>query len=146
MLWIAVGFAGIALGWWLLRLLLSLPMPSLKKLGRFVLWLGALALAFVLIRLGLLHIGTLVAVLSLLVPLWQRYVQQRRVAAASATPKTPRMARAEALRVLGLEEGVSAEEIEKAHKRLIRKNHPDQGGSDFLAAQINEARDVLLGD
>jgi hypothetical protein len=55
------------------------------------------------------------------------------------------MDRAQALAVLGLPEAASEAEISAAHRRLITSLHPDQGGSDFLAAQINEARDVLLG-
>ena len=46
--------------------------------------------------------------------------------------------------VLGLKEGASAEAIQKAYISLIKKNHPDQGGSDFLSSQINEAYDVLM--
>ena len=38
------------------------------------------------------------------------------------------------------------EEIEAAYKALIVKNHPDQGGTDWLAARLNEARDILLED
>jgi curved DNA-binding protein CbpA len=56
------------------------------------------------------------------------------------------MGRAEALDILGLQEGASAEEIEAAYKALIVKNHPDQGGTDWLAARLNEARDILLDD
>jgi hypothetical protein len=55
-----------------------------------------------------------------------------------------RMSRGEALAVLGLAEGASADEIRAAHRRLMRAAHPDGGGSDWLAARINEARDVLL--
>jgi hypothetical protein len=51
----------------------------------------------------------------------------------------------DAYRVLGLSAGASAEEIKAAHQRLIRHLHPDRGGSSFLAAQVNRARDVLLG-
>ena len=40
--------------------------------------------------------------------------------------------------------GMSKEEIIKAHKRMMQKVHPDRGGSDFLAAQINQAKDTLL--
>ena len=55
-----------------------------------------------------------------------------------------RMTREEALAVLGLSEGATEEEIRAAHRRLMRAAHPDQGGSDWLAARINQARDVLL--
>lgn len=46
--------------------------------------------------------------------------------------------------VLGLKPGATKEEIQKAYINLIKKNHPDQGGSDFLSAQINDAYDVLM--
>jgi DnaJ-domain-containing protein 1 len=54
------------------------------------------------------------------------------------------MDRAEALAVLGLQEGATIEQIRAAHRRLMRSAHPDQGGSDWLAARLNEARDVLI--
>lgn len=50
----------------------------------------------------------------------------------------------QALEVLGLEQGASHEQIVAAHRRLMQKMHPDTGGSTYLAAQINQARDVLL--
>ncbi|MFC7538150.1 hypothetical protein ACFQU2_40790 [Siccirubricoccus deserti] len=54
------------------------------------------------------------------------------------------MTRAEALEILGLMEPTTEAEIRAAHRRLMRGAHPDQGGSDWLAARINQARDVLL--
>jgi hypothetical protein len=54
------------------------------------------------------------------------------------------MSRAEALDVLGLAEGAPEAEIRAAHRRLMQGAHPDKGGSDWLAARINQARDVLL--
>ncbi len=56
-----------------------------------------------------------------------------------------RMSRAEALAILGLEEGASDEDVAGAHRRLMQKLHPDRGGSDYLAARINQAKDCLLG-
>jgi len=54
------------------------------------------------------------------------------------------MSRAEALRILGLGDDADDAEIKAAHHRLIAGLHPDRGGSAYLAAKINEARDVLL--
>jgi hypothetical protein len=54
------------------------------------------------------------------------------------------MGRAEALAVLGLPEEATRDEILAAHRRLMRAAHPDQGGSAWIAARVNQARDVLL--
>jgi hypothetical protein len=50
----------------------------------------------------------------------------------------------EAYKILGLEGNASQEEVVKAHKRLMQRLHPDRGGSDYLAAKINTAKDQLI--
>ncbi|MEE3165722.1 MAG: DnaJ domain-containing protein [Pseudomonadota bacterium] len=50
----------------------------------------------------------------------------------------------EAYKILGLDFDATKDDIISAHKELIRKNHPDKGGSDYLSSKINEARDILL--
>jgi DnaJ domain len=60
-----------------------------------------------------------------------------RSASADMTPE-------EAYAILGLNAGATADEVKEAHHRLMVKLHPDHGGSDYLAAQINRARDILL--
>ncbi len=56
------------------------------------------------------------------------------------------MTREEAFRFLGLEPGASPAEIKDAHRRMMKNFHPDHGGSDYIAAKLNEAKAILLGE
>ena len=59
--------------------------------------------------------------------------------------KKESMTKKEALEILGLNENATKEDIIKSHQKLIKKNHPDIGGSDWVTKKLNKARDILLG-
>ena len=56
-----------------------------------------------------------------------------------------KMSKKEALEILGLQEGASREQIISSQQNLVKKNHPDLGGSDWVTKKLNQARDILLG-
>lgn len=75
---------------------------------------------------------------------WRERAQANMGAGLSRPPASGAMTEKEAYQILGLEPGASAADIRKAHRRLIQRLHPDLGGTSFLAARINEAKDFLL--
>ena len=85
------------------------------------------------------------------VPVFRRWYQarqsQQKTEAGKEENKIADQSKAEvqeAYRVLGLAPGACKEDVIDAHKRLIQKLHPDHGGNDYLAAQINQAKDLIL--
>ena len=75
-------------------------------------------------------------------PAWRENVQGG-AAAGPGLWSTGKMTEEEAYQVLGLAPGASIDDVGRAHRALMKKLHPDQGGSTYLAARVNEAKDVL---
>lgn len=147
--------------------------PQKKRPALSPYWLlGAVLLGLVLLRFGVNWIvvaaGMVAALLRGLLPLLRLlplFESVRRAAAnrsgggagpgwgapgssgpgAGSGGRRPsdRMTREEALRVFGLDEGATSEDVQREYRRLMRKIHPDLGGSSYLAAKLNEAKDVL---
>jgi hypothetical protein len=77
-------------------------------------------------------------------PGWREDAQRGPAAGKGGAASSGKMTEQEAYQILGLEPGASAEDIGRAHRLLMKKLHPDQGGTTYLAARVNEAKEVLL--
>ncbi len=88
----------------------------------------------------------LAAYLDRRLPGWRENFEGDAAAGAGGASETGPMTDEQAYEILGLAPGASKAEIRAAHRRLMKRVHPDQGGSTFLAAKINQAKDWLLGD
>lgn len=104
---------------------------------------GAIALAALVLAVsGRLPVA--IAILTALWPLGIAWFRNRAARTIKAGASDLPMTASEAYEVLGLEDNASPEDIKEAHIRLMKKVHPDQEGSDWLAQKINAARDLLL--
>jgi hypothetical protein len=77
-------------------------------------------------------------------PAWRQDAQGNAAGGQRRPPPSGKMTDEEAYQILGLQPGAGRDEIGRAHRALIKKLHPDQGGSTYLAARVNEAKDTLL--
>jgi len=78
-------------------------------------------------------------------PGWREHAQgDAGAGSGSSSARSAKMTEEEAYQILGIKAGASTQDITRAHRTLMKKLHPDQGGTTYLAARVNEAKDVLL--
>ena len=147
MIWLALGLFTLFLFVGGLRAFEQASVTTIKSFFLWLLALGGISVALLLILTG--REGIAFGALALAGPvIWNRFrtspwashwTSAFKSAAGTSPPGTGGgpMTREEAYQVLGLGAGASEAEIRAAH--------PDSGGSDWMAARINQARDVLLG-
>lgn len=127
----------------MILLLLAVGAAAWWMWGRKLSFNQLAAAGSALVAVWLLSRGAWQIAMPMFMPGIWMLVQQGQKA---APPPAPHMDADEARRILGVDAQASLDEIRAAHRRLVAKVHPDQGGSAELAGKVNAARDILLGE
>lgn len=144
MIALALGLGALALLMWAAQRFSKAEVSGIKALLAWVTALAGLSLVALLLFTG--RGATALGGLVLLGPLaWSWWQESQGRGRPPGAPAGGKMGRPEALSVLGLQDPVSESDVRAAWVRLMRVAHPDGGGSDWLAARVNQAKDVLLG-
>ncbi len=142
LLWLSAPVRKSALVITLATLALVAALAVLAATGRLH-WLAAAAAA--LLPFLRRSAGLMVRFFPTLGRAFMAFRQRRAGAGSAGRPAAGAMTRQEALSVLGLGANATEQEVIDAHRRLMARNHPDKGGSTFIAQQLNEAKRVLIG-
>lgn len=121
---------------------------DVRQIKALFLMIVCLVLAIALFFMAITgRLPAAIALIAALIPFAIGYIRNKYGATAGGAEakETPVVgSHAEALEVLGLEDGASEGEVQAAYKRLMQKVHPDHEGSEWMAAKLNAARDLLL--
>jgi DnaJ domain len=151
-----IGLAVVALGWWLIRTFAKASPQQARKLTGKLGGYGLLAFAGLMALRGQFEFAIPVGAVALGMLGYQQVLEKFRPQGGQgpsqgggqeqqqAARSRVKMSRDEALRVLGLPAGATADDVKAAHRRLLKDFHPDKGGTNYLASKINEAKDVLM--
>lgn len=148
MVLIAAGLGMLAALLFAARSFSRASVATVKSLLAWVAALAGISLACLLLLTGrgASALGGLILFGPLLWSWWKQHAAGAPSRGSAPPPiRVGPMKRAEALQVLGLTDPVSDSDVRAAWVRLMRVAHPDGGGSDWLAARVNQAKDVLLG-
>ena len=127
--------------------IVHLPHEKFRKYIKFITLFLIISSIFFLFRFFPAILGAIPGVILVLYR-WQFLISilsklLMRNKNSSDSKKT--MTKNQALEILGLKDGASREQIIDNYNKLIKKNHPDLGGSEWITKQLNQARDILLG-
>ncbi|MGB0935119.1 MAG: DnaJ domain-containing protein [Alphaproteobacteria bacterium] len=144
MLYLLAGFGAVVFVWWIIHLFLNTE-PSAVVRGLRI----GIAIFLALIFIGLLISGRLNWLFSILLPIFipifiSAWQGSRNKQGVDAPPSTKNMTLDQAYEILGLKPGASKEDVIAAYHKLMKKNHPDTGGSTYIARQLTDAKDLIL--
>ncbi len=151
--------AAIAGGLYVAKRWSTVPIEKRKDFVMKVALWGSAAIVVLLVVGGRAHwlMGVLAALIAVagramqlaqFVPIFKNLFGDGQVGGSKgqhAASQNKVMTRKDAAQILGVDENASPEEVRLAHKKLMQKIHPDRGGTDALAAQINNAKEILIG-
>ncbi len=126
---------------------IHLPNKIFKKYSKIVILFFLISIVIYLMRFFPAIISTIPAIFLILYR-WGsilKFIATIFLKKNFSKQRNSKITKNEAYEILGLKEGASKKEILQSYQTLMKKNHPDLGGSDWITKKLNEARDILLG-